>query len=111
MKITAIQNCGTCHPQKNLKLAHPNYKTGLLDGDSPADTVCFRGKNTVKGGFWGAVTGVACLAAISLLSGGLAAPAAFGLYGATMGAAGGAVGHALDQIEEEEKERNKKNGG
>lgn len=110
MRISAIQTCGPCQPQKNLKLARPDYRRGLLDGEAPDDTVAFKGKKTVKGGLWGALTGVACLAAISLLSGGLAAPVAFGVYGATMGAAGGAVGHALDEMDEEEKERNKKNG-
>ncbi len=105
MKIYAIRNGETARPLRTTR-THQCRQTNLsLHADEPkADTVAFKSK-TVKGAGIGAVLGVAALGAISLLSGGLATPLAFGVYAATTGTAGGMLGNVLDKIDEDEKER------
>lgn len=109
MRVSAIQNCGTCQPQKNLKLAK-NYNTRLLDGEAPKDTVAFKGKNAVKGGVIGGLFGVAGMAALSLLSGGMATPLAYGAYALLFGTQGAQLGNCIDEDKKKEEEEKNNNG-
>ncbi len=108
MRIYAIQNGGAVN--SNLRIANRQCKTSSpnLHLDEPkTDTVAFKSK-AVKGAGLGALIGVGALGLISVLSGGLAAPIAYGAYAATFGALGGAAGNVLDQVDEEESKYRKK---
>ncbi len=105
MRISAIQNCGTCCPTPKKNLNKQNYQTHHLKSES----IKFNGR-VAKGAGLGALFGVAGLGLISALSGGLATPIAFGVYAGMFGTLGGKLGKAIDDIEKEEKEEKKNNG-
>lgn len=108
MKIYAIRNGETNYRYANKTNANKAINhTRLINDGAQGDTVSFKGKNTVAGAGIGAILGLGGLGLISLLSGGAAAPIAYGIYAATMGTAGGMLGNALDEIDEEEKKQNK----
>ena len=99
MKIYAIQNGGAVNA--NLRTAGRQCKTSspnLHLAEPKTDTVAFKSK-ALKGAGLGALIGV---------SGGLAAPIAYGAYAATFGALGGAAGNVLDEVDEEESKYKKK---
>ncbi len=103
MKINAIQSYGlTCSPRKINKKFRNEIPTNSNE-TLATDTVSFKGKGAVKGAGIGAVVGVGALAAITFLSGGIAAPAAYLAYGAIFGSLGGAVGKSVDKYNEEQK--------
>ena len=104
MKVYAIRNYGTVSPSapKN-KTGHKNYQTNLLNSEPKQDSVSFKSK-TLKGIGIGGIAGLVTMGALSVLTGGLATPLAFGVYAGAMGAAGGLVGNALDDIDRKEKE-------
>lgn len=105
MKIYAIRNGVMVNPSLKTKKTQCRQTAPTLYADEPkADTVSFKSK-AVKGAGIGALVGVAALGAISLLSGGLATPLAFGMYAAASGTAGGMLGNALDKIDRENKRR------
>ena len=108
MKVSAIMNYGTCQPKCATKRAGNHFqKTNLLIDDGQVDTVAFKGR-VLKGVGIGAAVGVAGLGLISLLSGGLATPAAFALYAAMGGTTGGMFGDAANKIAKEEEEKKKR---
>ena len=95
MRIDTIRNSRICPPPTpKIKIKTSQFKTNAI----PYDSVSFK-SNAAKGAGIGAVCGLLAMGAISLLSGGLATPAAFGLYAAAGGAAGGFAGSAVDQSE------------
>jgi len=102
MRIYAIRNCepNCSAPQKNRVI---RYQT--IDNEPKTDTVSFKSK-ALKGTGIGALFGLAAMGTISALSGGLAAPVAYAAYAGIFGTAGCKLGHALDQIDKEEKEGN-----
>lgn len=103
MKINAIQNNGViCSPRKMNKKISNQIPTNT-NGTVATDTVSFKGKGAIKGAGIGAIFGVGALSAITLLSGGLAAPAAYLAYGAIFGSLGGAVGKSVDKYNDEQK--------
>ena len=109
MKIYAIRNGETaCRYAKTNSTKNLNNRIGITNDGAQGDTVAFRGKNTIKGVGIGALCGIGALGLITLISGGAAAPIAYGLYAAAMGTAGGMAGNAIDQIKEDEKKYNKK---
>ena len=100
MRVYAIRNCSVYSAPKITK------PSSLRHGANQApqyDTVSFGQNNTMKGAGIGALCGIAALAALSALSGGLATPLGYGLYAAAFGTAGGSMGKALDEIESESK--------
>lgn len=97
MKISAIQN------YSNRYCCKPKNITRKFDSEIPRDTVNFQGNKTAKGFGIGAIIGIGGL---TLLTGGAAAPVAYALYAATMGTAGGMLGHAIDKTEEDKKANN-----
>ncbi len=104
MKICAIRNGEMVKP--SVKTGKPQCRHVVpLHSDEPkADTVSFKNK-TIKGAGVGALAGIAALGAISLLSGGLATPLAFGMYAAASGTAGGMLGNVLDKIDKDNKNK------
>jgi len=100
MKISAIQNYYPCCSASKVKNAR---KCAI---ETPKDTVSFQGNNTAKGAGIGALIG---LGALAIISGGAAAPIAYAAYAATMGTAGGMLGHAIDKTDEDKKQENKDN--
>lgn len=108
MKINAIQNNGlVCSPRKMNKRIGNQIPTNT-NGTLTTDTVSFQGKNAIKGAGIGAILGVGSLAAITLLSGGAAAPIAYLGYSALFGTAGGMLGNAIDKTKENDDQDNKK---
>ncbi len=108
MKIYAIRNGETNYRYGNKTNSNKAInRTRLINDGAQSDTVSFKGKNTVAGVGIGAILGLGGLGILSLLSGGAAAPIAYGIYAATMGTAGGIFGNTLDEIDEEKKKQNK----
>ena len=99
MKISAIQCYQPMHVVRSAKKNNTVYGAMIKDDVPRGDVVAFRGNETVKGIGIGALVG---LGALTILSGGAAAPLAYGLYAAASGAAGGMLGKAIE-------ETNKKN--
>ena len=100
MKISAIQCYQPMHILKSAKKNRAVSATMLKeDGVPKNDVVAFKANETAKGIGLGALVG---LGALTLLSGGAAAPLAYGIYAAASGAAGGMLGKAIE-------ETNKKN--
>ena len=99
MKVLAIRNYGLSTPvTKNQKVSYLREtvpQTEALKGD----TVSFRSKTSAGAGV-GALLGLGAMGLISALSGGLAAPIAYGVYAAVGGVAGGMTGNALDRADE-----------
>ena len=95
MRVNTIRNysAGVIAP-KNLKPM--NVKREVPTPTLCHDTVSFKSRASAGVGL-GALLGVGTLGVISLLSGGLAAPVAYGVYAAAFGAAGGMTGGALDK--------------
>lgn len=95
MRVDTIRNYSTgVFAPKNLKNVKSRHEV-------PAqmlchDTVSFKSRASAGVGI-GALFGALTLGAISFVSGGLAAPVAFGVYSAAFGTAGGMVGKALDK--------------
>ena len=108
MRIDVIQ-CGRitspAFPRKRLAIS----ARAKEKASSPVmvSTVSFNGNNTVKGAGIGAIVGLAAMGAISALSGGLAAPIAYGVYAAAFGTAGGMAGKALDEVNKDRKKDNR----
>lgn len=107
MRINAIRNSMACCPQpRRNSVKHQTFSA--YSNEPQGDTVAFK-SHMVKGAGWGALLGMGSLAAITLLSGGLAAPAIFGAYAAAGGLAGGTLGRVLDNVEKDDKDdENKK---
>lgn len=98
MKISAIQ---ICQPRS---IRQRTNKLTKLNTEPAADTITFSGNKTAKGAGLGALLG---LGALTLLSGGAAAPIAYAAYAATMGTAGGMLGYAIDKTNEDNKKDKK----
>lgn len=99
MRIAAIRNYEhftTCSKVRN--------NTPKLLSEPVQDSVSFSGKKAVKGAGLGALIG---LGALAILSGGAAAPIAYAAYAATMGTAGGMLGHAIDKTNDENQKDKK----
>lgn len=99
MKISAIQCYQPMHVVRSATKNSTVSGATIKDDVPRGDVVAFRGNETAKGIGIGALVG---LGALTILSGGAAAPLAYGLYAAASGAAGGMLGKAIE-------ETNKKN--
>ena len=100
MKVDAIRNCRLSCPAQKIRTCVPNSQRGAsLEYSPKCDTVSFKNCAVLKGAGWGAAVGLGGLALLSFISGGLAAPAAFGVYAAM----GGTVGSLLGDINESDK--------
>lgn len=98
MRVNAIRNC---RPYSATKITKPSsFKHGAINAPQ-YDTVSFKQSNTMKGAGIGAVCGLAAMALLSAVTGGLATPLGYGLYAAACGTAGGFAGKALDEMESE----------
>lgn len=103
MKVYSIRNYGMlCPAQRNNVPKCRQYQTNLLNDEPKPDTLTFKG-NVGKGMGWGAAYGLFTVAALSLMSGGLAAPIvlAAGALGGSV--SGGLLGNEIDKIDEENK--------
>ncbi len=101
MRINAIQTYGAGNFKVQTRKQKSYSQTVNNPQETPkADSVSFSGKKMLKGTGIGALLGIA---AITLISGGAATPAALAVFGSVMGAAGGSVGNALDKIDEKNK--------
>lgn len=108
MKITAIRNyeSGRAVSKMNQK---KNVKANVLrshDTAAQTDTVSFKANETAKGVGIGALLG---LGAITILSGGAAAPLVCGIYAAASGLAGGMLGNAIESTGKNDDDEEKKN--
>ena len=98
MRVNAIRICRPCSAPKITKPS--SFKHGAINAPQN-DTVSFKQNNTMKGAGIGAACGIAALAALSAVSGGLATTLGYGLYAAAFGTAGAVTGKALDDLESE----------
>ncbi len=106
MRITAIRNYepGRAVSKMNHKR---NAQTNVMhshDTGTKADTVSFKAHETVKGFGIGALVG---LGALTILSGGAAAPLICGVYAAASGVAGGMLGKAIEDTNKKDSEDKK----
>ena len=103
MKIYAIRNCQPlCVAEKQTPKPQKRYDTPQTE--PKFDTVSFRAHETAKGVGIGALLG---LGAVTILSGGAAAPLVCGIYAATTGIAGGMLGSAIESVNKKDDENNK----
>lgn len=102
MRVEAIRNYGLGMPvAKHQKMSYQRQSVPQM-GALVGDTVSFKSKVGTGAGV-GAMLGLSAMGLISLLSGGAAAPIAYGLYAVVGSVAGGLTGNALDKVEEEER--------
>lgn len=94
MRISAIQSCGA-RPAKSCRRQVVKHTP-----EQTQDAVAFKAHETAKGVGIGALVG---LGALTIISGGAAAPIAYGIYAATMGTAGGMLGHAIEEVNKQDK--------
>ena len=97
MRISSIQNYQNifCNAQKK-KTSCNNKTSSAARTTLPA----FKANETVKGIGLGAIVG---LGALTVLSGGTAAPIAACIFAATSGAAGGLLGKAIEETNKDSK--------
>ena len=95
MRVNTIRNysAGVIAP-KNLKVTKTRQELPVQTLNH--DTVSFKSRASVGVGL-GALFGSGLLATMTLFTGGVAAPAAFGVYSAVFGTTGGLLGNALDK--------------
>lgn len=105
MKISAIQNYEPARAvskmNKNRNL--PRVTEAPVPETKP-DTVSFKAHGAAKGFGICALLGAG---ALTVFSGGAAAPLVYGLFAATTGAAGGILGHLVDQTNKKDDNENK----
>ncbi len=96
MRISAIRNYESARAVSKM-----NKKSSLRTQDSEVkqETVTFKANETVKGVGIGALLG---LGAITILSGGAAAPLVAGIYAATTGVAGGMLGNVIENVKKDD---------
>ncbi len=96
MKISAIRNYESVRVVSKV-----NKKSSLRTQDSEVeqDKVAFKANETAKGVGIGALLG---LGAITILSGGAAAPLVAGIYAATTGVAGGMLGNVIENVKKDD---------
>ena len=101
MRISAIRNYERpCCPRKMVR----RNNVDVPQTKEQSDTLAFKGKQTVKGIGIGTAIG---LGALTLISGGAAAPIAYGVYAVASGTVGGMLGNILDEAKKEEEESKK----
>ncbi len=102
MRISAIRNYESAYAVSKMN-KNQNAKSVMRTHDTTTkpDTVAFKAHETAKGVGIGALIGVAGL---TLLTGGAAAPVAYGVYAAVMGTAGGLLGTAIEDVNRENEE-------
>ena len=96
MRIYAIRNGRMDYSAQKLRTVKAAPQGAAPERVPCCDKVTF-GNAKVAGAGIGAVVGLSGLALLSLLSGGLAAPAAFAAYAAMGGAIGGSLGSAVEK--------------
>lgn len=105
MKVNAIRNYEQSYAVSKMNRSR-NAMISTPQTEPRPDTVAFKAHETAKGFGLGALLG---LGAITILSGGAAAPLIMGAYAATTGVAGGMLGKALeDTNKDDEDNKNKK---
>ena len=97
MRVNAIQSSRVAYSAPKFKaMQQVTRRTDLpLAATLSHDSVILK-NNTIKGAGLGAILGFGIMALLSFMSGGIAGPAAYALYTAAFGAAGGLAGNALD---------------
>ena len=105
MKIYAIRNYEPCRTVSKMNRSG-NTRVSIPQTEPRSDTLTFKGATTIKGAGIGALVGIG---ALTLLTGGAAAPIAYGLYAATMGTAGGMLGSAIENSGKDNKKDDKDN--
>ncbi len=102
MRISAIRNYEPARAVSKMN-KNRNHMSSLRTQDSEAkqDTVAFKANETAKGVGIGALIG---LGAITILSGGAAAPLVCGIYAAASGVAGGMLGNAIESTNKDNKD-------
>lgn len=105
MRITAIRNYSPCCTASKVNRGG-NTRVNIPQTEPQSDTLTFKGATTIKGAGIGALVGIG---ALTLLTGGAAAPIAYGLYAATMGTAGGMLGSAIENSGKDNKKDDKDN--
>lgn len=104
MRISAIRNYEPARAVSKMNKGRNYSKTLGVDGTNQ-DTVAFKAHETAKGVGIGALIG---LGAVTILSGGAAAPLVCGLYAAASGVAGGMLGNAIESTNKKDKDEDKK---
>ena len=101
MRVEIVRNCRFSTPVlKNQRKTYLRNET-QQDEFIKEGAVSFNGKAGTGAGV-GALLGLGAMGLISALSGGLAAPIAYGVYAAVGGVAGGITGDALDRAEKDD---------
>jgi len=100
MRVNAIQSSRVAYSAPKFKALQQTARRSDLPlaATLSHDSVILR-NNTIKGAGVGAALGFGIMALLSFMSGGIAGPAAYALYTAAFGAAGGLAGKALDNSE------------
>lgn len=102
MRISAIQNYQKVYRNvQKKKLSCKNEAPSTTTTTLPA----FKANETAKGIGLGAIVG---LGALTVLSGGTAAPIAACIFAATSGAAGGLLGKAIEETNKDSKKNDNK---
>lgn len=92
MKITAIRNYEPSRTVSKINRSR-NAMVSEPQTEPKSDSVAFKAHETAKGFGIGALLG---LGAVTILSGGAAAPLVMAAYAATTGVAGGMLGKAVE---------------
>ena len=92
MKITAIRNYEPSRTVSKINRSR-NVRVSEPQTEPKSDSVAFKAHETAKGLGIGALLG---LGAVTILSGGAAAPLVMAAYAATTGVAGGMLGKAVE---------------
>ena len=102
MRITAIRNYEPAHAVSKMNRNKKVKIAANVPNSTPkTDTVAFKAHETAKGVGIGALVG---LGAITILSGGAAAPLVCGLYAAASGVAGGMLGNVVESVNKDNKD-------
>ncbi len=102
MRVNAIRNYGLSTPiVRNKKMSALRQEITQAEA-MREESLSFKGRVGTGAGV-GALLGLGAMGLISALSGGLAAPIAYGVYAAVGGVAGGMAGDALDRADAKNK--------
>lgn len=99
MRVNAIQSSRVAYSAPKFKALQPTAKRKDMPLSNLSHDSVLLKSNTIKGAGIGTAFGLLAMAALSAVSGGVAAPIAYGLYAAAFGTAGGIAGKALDNAE------------
>ena len=106
MRISAIRNYEPARAVSKMnKSRNLQRVTEAPVPETKPDTVSFKAHGAAKGFGICALLGAG---ALTILSGGAAAPLVYGVFAGTTGVAGGVLGHLIDKTNQKNDDENKK---